>query len=305
MDQGTNIINRAYIDVEIPEEICEYVMSQTQYCGKYVKKRQKGNSTHHLNKRIGFLLLLKAEAPKSGCIQDYIRQIPNLAHKFSLSRRSFFTYVNQLEEMKLVSRDTSGNLLVASWHHIGDILGIKTNKRTKIQFNNAKQKLHWWFAALEIKSNQESQAYMIWKKTNKNSEIQNSVMTALISRGFDTTKANNPEYFSGRLFMLYMEDFQTGTEVHDILIHIRSDVNRSCKKLGTSWSMSAQLTTYWKRQMQKQRIIDVAKIRVVSEWTPATKECHKNKFCHVLWSNKLKERVWFLCDQITVLMTAA
>jgi predicted transcriptional regulator len=278
-------------------------MEQTAVCGKYLRKRDKGNSTHYLAKILGFYLLLKAEAPQSGLIQNYISQLPELALNFSISPRSFFTYVKQLEEMKLVTRDADGNLRIASWHQLGDTFGIKTNKRTQIKFNyETRQKIHWWFAALEVKSNQELQADMVWKKANKNSEIQNLLMEAMISRGFDKSKANNPEYFSGRLFMLYIEDFKTGTEVHDILIHIRSDVNRGCKKIAESWSMSPQLVSYWKKQMNKQRIIDVAKFNVTSEWTRETNECHKNKFCHVIWNDKLKERVWFLCDQITVLM---
>jgi hypothetical protein len=60
--------------------------------------------------------------------------------------------------------------------------------------------------------------------------------------------------------------------------------------------------SYDKKQMIKQGIITVQKLFVVSEWTYATKECHKNKHCHVIYDHKKKERVWFLCDQISVLM---
>ena len=137
MDLEAKILNSTYTEVEIPEEISGYVMQQTKCCGKYIKKRTTGNSTHHLIKRMGFFLLLKAEVPKSGCIKSYVKQVPALSNKFNISRSTFYSYLNQLEEMKLVSRDAAGNLLVASWHQLGDTLGIRTNKRTKINFNYA------------------------------------------------------------------------------------------------------------------------------------------------------------------------
>jgi hypothetical protein len=143
---------------------------------------------------------------------------------------------------------------------------------------------------------------MIWKKVNKHSEYKNELLTALRQRGFNEDKIDNPEYFADRLFALYVEDFRTGTEVHDILIHIRADINRSVNKLAYAWCISPQLTSYWKKKMRQQQIIDVSKIQVVSQWTRDTNECHKNKFCHVIWNDKLKERVWFLCDQISVVM---
>lgn len=176
-------------------------------------------------------------------------------------------------------------------------------QKTKIQFTyNGKQKIHWWFAALEIQDNQETQQYMIWKKVNRNPEIKNDLLTALHARGFDLSKADNPEYFSGALFSLYVEDFRTGTEVHDILIHIRSDVNRSIKKLASAWCISPQLASHWKKKMKQQQIIEVAKMWVRSQYRWETKECHQNKFCHIIWDDNQKERVWFLCDQINVSM---
>lgn len=293
---------RSLINVEIPEALAQYVLEETKYCGRYVKKRKKGNKTHHLAKALGFYLLLKAESPGAGLIQDYTKQMPLLATNFNISQRSFYNYLNQLEEMKLITRE-SKNIRVAGWQQLSRVCEINTNKRTQIQFNyGTEQKIHWWFAALDIKSNQALQQDAVWKKANKNSDVAAVLLEAMIARGFDITRANNPEYFSSRLFMLYLEDFKSGTEVHDLLIHIRSDVNRSCKKLADSWCISPQLTSYWKKQMSAQKIIDVTKLTVTSEWSNETKECHKNKFCHVIWNPKIKERVWFLCDQITVLM---
>jgi len=291
-----------FVEVSVPEELVNYALTETKVCGQYLTTRKKGNRTHPYMKVLGLYLLLKAESPGSGLIQNYVKQIPALCANFSLSRRSFYYLLGALERMKLITKE-DGNLRIASWQQLGKTLNISTKGKTKIQFNyDGKQKIHWWFAALDIKGNQETQQYMIWKKVNKHSEAKNELLTAMRKRGFDDSKINNPEYFSGRLFELYVEDFRTGTEVHDILIHIRSDTNRSVKKLAYDWCISSQLTSYWKKKMRQQQIIDVVKMQVVSEWTRGTNECHKNKFCHVIWNDKLKERVWFLCDQISVLM---
>ena len=129
-------------------------------------------------------------------------------------------------------------------------------------------------------------------------------MTALIKRGFDTDRINNPEYLAARMSMLNMEDFRTGTEVHDLLVMIRTDVNRTVEKIADDWNMSPQLVSYWKMRMRKERVIDIEKFAVESEYTRATKHCHYRKGCHVIWNKIKKERVWFLCDQITIILRA-
>lgn len=301
MPEYPSILPRS-VQVEIPEELAAYVLKETEVSGQYLNVRKKGNSTHRLVKYYGFYLLLKAEAPGSGWIQNYTKQIPELAKNFRISQRTFFSYLTQLEKLKIAFRE-GNKIRLVGWDQLARLLNINTKKRTKIQFTyNGKQKIYWWFAAIEIKSNQECQEYMIWKKVNKNPEIKNELLTVMHARGFDLSKADNPGLFAAALFSLYVEDFRTGTEVHNILIHIRSDINRSCRKLAQAWSMSAQLASYWKKIMHKQQIIDVSKMQVVSQWSRQTNDCHKNKFCHVIWNDKLKERVWFLCDQVSVIM---
>lgn len=301
MTQQLTIAPRS-VAVQIPNELANYVLQETEICGRYLVKRTKGNSSHRLAKFYGFYLLLKAEAPGSGWILNYTKQIPELARNFGISQRTFFNYLSHLEKLKIAFRE-GDKIRLVGWDQLGRLLSINTRERTKIQFTyDGKQKIHWWFAALDIKSNQESQQYMIWKKVNKNPEVKNELLMALHARGFDLSKADNPEYFSGKLFSLYVEDFRTGTEVHDILIHIRADVNRTCKKLANAWNISAQLVSYWKKVMHNQAIVNVSKMQVLSQWSWETNDCHKNPYCHVIWNDKLKERVWFLCDQLTVVM---
>ena len=290
------------VQVQIPNELAYYLMQQTVVCGQYLTKRSTGNSTHALAKYYGFYLLLKAEAPESGWIKNYTKQIPILSKNFNISQRTFFSYIKRLETLKLAFRE-GDDIRITGWEQLGRLLDIDTKQRTIIHFDyDGKQKIHWWFAAIEINANQERQAFMIWKKVNHNSDIREDLLAAMKKRGFDMTKRNDADYFSAQLFKLYVEDFKSGTEVHDILIHIRSDVNRGCNKLAEAWAMSKQLVSYWKKKMMEQKIIDVAKLRVVSEWTRETEACHKNKFCYIRWNEALKERVWYLCDQITLLM---
>ena len=169
--------------------------------------------------------------------------------------------------MKLVSK-IGRDLQVAGWQRLSELFDINIKKRQHINFyTDGKQKIHWWFAAIEIKDNQERQAYKSWKNVNRNSAVRDSLMTALIKRGFDTDRINNPEYLAARMLMLNMEDFRTGTEVHDLLVMIRTDVNRTVEKIADDWNMSPQLVSYWKMRMRKERVIDIEKFAVESEYT--------------------------------------
>lgn len=290
------------LKVLVPVELAEYAMMETRVCGKYLVKRSKGNSTHHLSKVLGLLLLLKAEAPGSSLIQKYTRQVPALSARFNISARTFFYHVATLEKMELVKRRPEGHLEIASWKQIGRKLQINTEERKEIIFNhNGKQKIHWWLTAIEIEKNQDKQRYMILKKVNKNSDVRTALMAAMIARGFDLARVDDAAYFIDWFFALDREDFISGTDVHHILIHIRSDVNRGVKKLSYAWCMSPQLVSYYKKMMRRQEVVEISKMSVTSSWTRNTKECHKRKGCHVIYDPEKKERVWFLCDQINLL----
>lgn len=300
-----NIESKTYLKVEFPTELSQLIMETTEVCGKYLKVRLKGNTTHHLAKLMGLWLLLKAESPVASLIQNYTKQIPVLCRNFNISRRTFFTYIKELEAMKLVTRE-GGNIRVCSWDQLGRVLDINTKKRTQIKFEYAsKQKIHWWFAALEIQDNQKSSKYMVNKKMKQNTEEINSLRTALNRRGFDNTKANDQEYTLKRLSMLYKENFVSGTEVHDIINRIRPDVNRGCKTIGEAWNTSAQVVSYWKAQMISQGMIEVYKPDpFIFRWKKRA-DGGKNEFCNVAWKKKQKQRIMFLCDQITVLKPCA
>lgn len=298
----TETENIKVLGIPYPDELPGRVMESTEVCGDHVTKRENGNSIHHLVKPISLFLFLKAEAPGASLIQNYTKQIPTLSANIGWAKRTLHTHLTTLIKMDLVTRD-NGHLRIATWKKLGEVFDIDTKKRTTINFTcNGKQKIHWWFAALEIKSNQELQADTVWKKAHKNSNIESVLREALLKRDFDLKQENNPDYYASCLLSLMIEDFRIGTEVHDILIRIRSDVNRSCRKIAASWAMSMPLVCYWKKQMIKQEIIFQDKIEIMSEWERDRQDCGKNKFCRVVWDDKEKQRVWRLCKQIRVMM---
>ncbi len=314
MVQQVKKIDQNRIPVDVPDELVQHVMTETQVCGKYVTVRAAGGYViHHLAKLMGFWLLLKASSPGSSLIQDYTGQIPELSRNFNISPRTFFTYMKRLEAMGLLTRQDK-NIKVATWNQLGRVFNINTQKRTTIKFDyDEKQKIHWWFAALEIEDNGQRCAYMINKKMNKNSGPINSLRTALNRRGFDTSRSNDLPYLIERLQMLYVEDFRTGTEVHDIIIRLRPDVNRSCDGIAKAWNTSRTVVNYWKAQMQKQKIIAVSKFETIfSEWQWDRQNCGKNelyeivdgkkrKLVHIFYSKKEKQRALTLCQQIDII----
>lgn len=294
--------NIKVLKIPIPDELPGRIMESTEVCGKHLIKRKKGNSIHHLAKPISLFLYLKAEAPGASLIQNYTKQIPALCANLGWAKRTFHYHLATLKKMDLITKD-KGHLRVATWEKLGKVLDIDTKKRTPINFTcDGKQQVHRWFAALEIKSNQQAQADMVWKKAHKNSDIASVLRDALIDRGFDLARENDPEYYAGHLLMLMIEDFRFGTEVHDILIAIRSDVNRTCGTIAKAWEMSKSLVCYWKKKMMSQDIMRQATVEIMSEWKFERQDVGKNKYCRVVWDDKEKQRVWRLCKQLSIIM---
>lgn len=294
--------NIKIVNLQFPEGIEQAVMQATSVCGKYLTKRKEGNSLHFLAKPISLFLYLKAESPIASLIQNYTKQIPSLCANLGWAKRTFHYHLATLVKMELVTKD-KGHLRIAKWEKLGETLDLNTKKRTPIKFKcDGKQKIHWWFAALEIKGNQELQADMVWKKAHKNPNIASVLRDALIARGFELARENDPQYYAGQLLMLMIEDFRFGTEVHDILIAIRSDVNRSCARIGKAWEMSMQSVCYWKKKMISQDIMSQATVEIMSEWKYDRQDVGKNKHCRVVWDDKEKQRVWRLCKQLNIIM---
>lgn len=297
----TPSISPTTMEVQIPVNLAAYAMAETDVNGSWCCVRNEGNKTHPLMKPIGLYLLLKAESPESGWILDYAKQIPGLALAFGISRRSFYNYLSKLESMKLAFR-MGTKLRLVGWKELGRVLEINTEEKSTIQYKlYGKNKLHLWFAAIEIEANQELQAKELWRKLNTNSTIMHHLLSALCKRGYKYADRNDRDQFISALFMLYVQDFATGTEVHDYLIDLRSDLNRTIRSIAAAWDASPSMVSYYKKQMQEHGIINVSKLAIMSEWRHDTRECHKNKNCHVIWNEAVKERVWFLCDQISVL----
>lgn len=290
------------ISVVIPVQLAVAAVSTAEINGSWCERRNKGNTTRPNMKALAFYLLLKAQAPESGWILDYAKQIPELSLAFGISRRTFYNYLEKLETLKLAFRQGT-RLRLVGWNELGNQLKINTFHRETVQYKlYGKFTLHLWFAALEIEFNQSLQCAALFDKLNQNSTHKHLLLSALCRRGYRYEDRNNRELFVNALFALYLKDFETGTEVHDLLVDYRSDLNRTTKTISRAWgNISASLVSFYKKQMVAHRIIDVAKVSIMSKYSRDTRECHKNRNCHVIWNAQVKERVWFLCDQISVM----
>lgn len=131
MKSEKNIQARTYLDVQIPEELLFHVKS------------------NYFVAVLGLYLLLKAESPGAGLIQNYPDQTATLSTNFNISHDEFFAYLKEMEVNKLALIE-GDNIRIASWNQLGNTLGLKTKKRIQSRFNYAgDQKIDWWLSALE------------------------------------------------------------------------------------------------------------------------------------------------------------
>ncbi len=95
---------------------------------------------------------------------------------------------------------------------------------------------------------------------------------------------------------MYTNDFVRLSDIHEEMILIRPDNNRSVQGIANAWKAKHKVTvSYWKKVLQSQQIIDIGKMQIQSQ------ERARNKECKVLWLKKDKQTLLCLCDQVTIL----
>jgi hypothetical protein len=198
--------------------------------------------------------------------------------------------------MKLLTFDRH-DIVLCSWDELAKALEIDTKEKFEIHYDvNDKKRVHDWLVATEIMDNQNRQSYMIIKKLNKNPGEKMKIIHAMIASGADRTRLNEPEYLLAWLRILYTNDFHRASDIHDLLIELRPDVNRSCKGIARAWNAKCPTTvSYRKKVLIKSGIIDVGKLQILSA------ERVRNQYCRVKWVKELKQTLLPMCDQITVL----
>lgn len=280
------------LTIRIPYDLARYAVWQRRLVSKY--------ETNQVIRALDTWLVLKS-LTRASLIQQWNKQKADLLQVCKCSEAIFRHRCRLLSEMKLLIfttvKRTRDTIKLCSWEQLEKVLGIDTDKKLTIQYNkDDKAKLHQWLIAAEIKDNQDRQDFMVLNQVNKNPELQMILIAAMIKNGADHARIQDPGYFLSYLKSLYLSDFVQASEIHDDLIEIRPDNNRSVRGMASAWNCKHPTTvSYWKGVLKKAGIIDISHLQVQSGSRA------RNKHCKVLWLPGPKETLLCLCDQIQVL----
>lgn len=281
-----------YIEISIPSELARFATWQRKLIHKY--------ETNQVIKALDTWLLLKHETT-SGTIQQWNDQKKDLLHKCKCTDSIFRHRLQVLHDMKLITlykiNRKNDSIKICSWEQLAKTFDIDVTDKFTIQYNiNDKQKIHHWIIAVEIQDNKNRQDYSIARKLKKNAEAKMLLDAELIKRGADLSKLKDLQYYLSRMRILYASDFNRLSEVHQELIEIRPDNNRSTRGIANSWNARHAMTaSYWKKILKQAGIIDVVSVQIESQ------DRARNKYCRVLWLKKEKQTLLCLCDQIEIL----
>lgn len=256
-------------------------------------------------------LTLKA-ITRSSILQNYQQQKKELCALCKRSESAFSSDINFLRKKNFLCLEGT-SLKLISWSSMSKLLEINLTAKKIIQHEiNSKTTVQQWIIATDIEHNQQRQSYMILKQVNKNPEKKQGFINAMVKDGADRERLSTDNgYFLSMLQSLYLSDFVQASAIHEDLIKVRPDTNRSVRGMARAWSQKdykvhPTTISYWKNKLQTAGIIDVSKLSVTSE------DRVRNEFCHVIWLNTKRIRRQFpdraklqtmlqLCDQITVL----
>lgn len=275
------------LHIQIPVELARYSVWQRAQVNKY--------ETNQVIKALDTWLTLKAESIPS-LIQDWNKQKERLLYICKCSESIFRHRLKLLVKLKLVQFDRH-NIKLCSWDELSRALEIDCTYKKVIRYDvTTKQRLQEWLMATEIEDNQSRQAYAVIKTLNKNPNLKLKIQHAIIAAGADRNQVNDPGYILTWMRVLYTQDFYRASDIHDLLIEIRPDLNRSVRGIANAWK-AKHITTvsYWKSVMESAGIIAITKAQIESETRT------RNTYCKVLWLKQAKKTLLCLCDQIIVL----
>jgi hypothetical protein len=282
------------ITITAPVELIAYSVGERAKVNKY--------ETNRFIRAIGTWLILKSETT-SGVIQEYSQQLPYLLAITQLSTASFYSRINFLVKEGLITKENN-QLILASFQDAGNKYYLH-NTNNKISFTydpNGKQQIHYLLSAVEIKHNQELQAQALQRKLDKNPIIKVEQLKLIHECGGDVRKMNDSNYNRECLFALQLQSFEQyrkGSTIHNALHAFRADVNRGVKGIATAMNAkSASTASYLKKKLQQQQICSVTKIEGVTSGVRS----RKDKYHYVNWNQLLKQTVWYVCDQMQVLV---
>lgn len=273
--------------ISIPFTLAEALVSQRKLVNVY--------ETNQLIKALDTWLVLKHLNVRFPHIVDWNTQKKQLLQICKVSETIFRHRLKILSNLKLLTYGK--NITLCSWYDLGKRFDINVDRKFSIQYTTEDNKrIQDWIIAVEIKSNQSRQRIAIARKIGS-PEIKKAVENYIIERGAEKDKIRDLEYLLSWLKMEYFNDFVKASPLHDLLVAIRPDDNRSVKGIKKSWNCRNICTiSYWKKILQKSGIIDVSKLQIRSI------ERVRNKNCKVLWLDDIKQTLLCVCDQITVLL---
>lgn len=280
-------------EISIPIELARFTVWQRNLVNKY--------ETNQLIRAVGTWLLLK-HLTTSGHIQRWNYQKDYLLKLCKCSDSVFRHRIKLLADLKLLTLykadRKNDSIRICSWETLSKNLAIDDkSKKLTVTYNlNDNQKIHEWIIATEIQDSKDRQDFVINAKLKKNPEVKTAVTAALIAAGADRNKLGNDQYFLMWLRVVYRDDFIQASDIHEALMEVRPDNNRSVRGIASAWCCKHPMTvSYWKAVLSKNRIIDVSKLQVQSE------NRVRHKYCRVVWLKNSKQTLLCLCDQIELM----
>jgi hypothetical protein len=276
------------LTIHIPFDLARHAVWQRKLVTKY--------ETNQVIKSLDTWLVLKAET-KSSWLQNWNRQKQHLFAICKVSESIFRHRLKLLQDMHLVTFDRH-SIRLCSWDELGKEFSIKIDNKLSIEYDlQSKQRVQDWIIATEIKDNQNRQSFAIVKKVNENPDCSKAVIAAMVKAGANKDDLSDMDCFLSWFKALYLSDFVRVSDIHELMMKIRPDTNRGVKGIAGAWNCKRPITiTYWKRVLQKSKIVHIDKLQVQSE------NRARNAACRVLWLKEAKQTLLCLCDQITVLM---
>lgn len=273
--------------ISIPFALARYAVQERHQRAVY--------ETNQVIKALDTWLILK-HLTTAGVIQRWNDQKQDLFKYCKCSESIFRHRLKLLASLQLLTYDRY-NIKLCSWQTLEKQLQIEITDTFTIHYNlDNDQKLFQWIIAAEIADNQQRQAYMIGKKLKENPEQYLAAQLAILQHGADYKRLKEPEYLLTWLEVLYRADFIRASEIHDLLVLIRPDQNRSVRGMARAWCAKHPMTvSYWKNQLKKTGIVDISKLQIQSEGRT------RNKDCKVIWLKKAQQTLLCLCDRITIL----
>lgn len=234
----------------------------------------------------------------SGKIKDWRGdQLQNLLMICKRRPGSFWQCLKRLQQLGFVTLE-GGDIILCSWQDLYEFYGVDQSSHTyTFQYDyTSNEKIEYRIISADIEINQGRQGFKVLRKLDKNPVHKAILITEIIKRGADRFRLKEPEYLRAQLKMLYMDDFQSVSDIHDVIILYRPFTDRGIKGMAAAWNRKSPSTaTYAIRQMIKQKIIDRSKLQIQSQ------DRVRNPFCDIKWVKATKQTLQAFCGMITVL----